>query len=186
LTLEPGSQEGVAFFSSAPTQAFRPPDQPRWVAQRRRLRFRSPDSAQRMATVGHPRPGVPAGACAQEAAGTIWRAHRLGGPRRSLTSSEKPGSPDPGSTARPTYAPRLNDCANAPAPRPDTPSPTGNAAATPHYCAGSSFPHNASANWRPWHINGYGQPWIDPRSLRRTCPRHLIEGHSDQPCPLFH
>jgi len=71
-------------FSSAPTQAFRPPDQPRWVAQRRRLRVRSPDSAQRMATVSHPRPGVPAGACAQEAAGTIWRDHRLGGPRRSI------------------------------------------------------------------------------------------------------
>jgi hypothetical protein len=47
------------FFSSAPTQAFRPPDQLRWVVQRRRLRLRSPDSAQRMATVGHPRPGVP-------------------------------------------------------------------------------------------------------------------------------
>ena len=86
LTLEPSSQEGVAFYSSAPTQAFRPPDQPRWVAQRRRLRLRSPDSAQRMATVSHPRPGVPAGACAQEAAGTIWGAHRLGGPRRSLAS----------------------------------------------------------------------------------------------------
>ena len=57
------------FFSSAPTQAFRPPDQPRWVAQRRRLRLRSPDSAQRMATVGRPRPGVPAGACAQKPQG---------------------------------------------------------------------------------------------------------------------
>ena len=80
----------LAFFSSAPTQAFRPPDQPRWVAQRRRLRLWSPDSAQRMATVRHPRPGVPAGACAQEAAGTIWRAHRLGGPRRSLTIYSRP------------------------------------------------------------------------------------------------
>ena len=30
-----------------------------------------------MATVRHPRPGVPAGACAQEAAGTIRRAHDL-------------------------------------------------------------------------------------------------------------
>ena len=87
LTLEPSCRQGVAFFSSAPTQAFRPPDQPRWVAQRRRLRLWSPDSAQRMATVRRPRPGVPARACAQEAAGTIWRAHRLGGPRRSLTGS---------------------------------------------------------------------------------------------------
>jgi hypothetical protein len=60
LTLEPSFREGVVFFLSAHTQAFRPPDQPRWVAQRRRLRFRSPGSAQRMATVGHPRPGVPA------------------------------------------------------------------------------------------------------------------------------
>jgi hypothetical protein len=84
-TLEPSSQERVVFFSSAPTQAFRPPDQPRWVAQRRHLKFRSPDSAQRMATVGRPRPGVPAGACARDAAGTLWRAPRLGGPRRSLS-----------------------------------------------------------------------------------------------------
>jgi hypothetical protein len=49
----------------------------RWVAQRRRLRLWSPDS-QRVATVRRRRPGVPAGAGAQEAAGTIWRAHRLG------------------------------------------------------------------------------------------------------------
>jgi hypothetical protein len=72
LTLEPSSQEGVVSFSSAPTQAFRPPDQPRGWHNDGDLWFWSPDSAQRMATVRHPRPGVPAGACAQEAAGTSW------------------------------------------------------------------------------------------------------------------
>lgn len=60
LMLASGAAASEIVHSVLRVTEFRPPDQPRWVAQRRRLRLRSPDSAQRMATVG-PQTGSPCG-----------------------------------------------------------------------------------------------------------------------------